>query len=115
MMRLRSGITDAEHRVGHELTLDRQEIIFVVWIRVAAEWRGHPSLRKERRKIDARMRIACRRIQRRERQRKWLDVLFAVGGADERGREERRRGTGVAQAIRRLRFVDRDRVAFNHR
>ena len=52
-----------------------------------------------------------RSMQRREMQGERLHVLRVIGGADERRREKRWRGTRIAQSVRRLGFIDPDGVA----
>src|SRR5258706_566862 len=115
MMRLRADVTQAKQRAPADLPLDRDEIVFVVRIRVPWRRRGHSGLRQEWRIIDIRIRMMDGRVQRRKRQRKRIDVNRSIGGVDKWRREERLARAGIAQPIGRLRLVDSDRVALNYR
>ena len=78
MMRLGPDVAHTQQRIHPQLPLDREEVVLVIGIRVAAERSRHPSLRKEGREIDTLGRIRRRGVQRRERQGKWLRVNFAI-------------------------------------
>src|SRR5215471_10593331 len=56
-----------------------------------------------------------RGVQRREGQRKRIALEPAVGRSDKWHREQGWPWAGVAQAVRRLRLIDRDSVALDHR
>ena len=71
-------------------------------------------LRKERSELLAGIGMAGCRVQRRKRERIRIAEERAVPSRHERLIEERRRRTGVAQAIRRLWLVDRHDVALDH-
>src|ERR1043166_5969307 len=101
MVRLRAGIAQSQQRASTQLALDGEKIVLVVRIRIAGRRGCHSSLRKKRRKIDIRVGMHHRSIEGWKRQREWLWVDGAVGGADERPVEERRL-TCKTQSVGRL-------------
>src|SRR5438128_618420 len=56
-----------------------------------------------------------RRVERRKSERKWLYMRRSVRGTDEWRSKQGRRRAGIAQTIRRLGFIDGDRIALDHR
>src|SRR5579864_1632485 len=110
MMGLGTHITQTQHGVRGQLTLDGKKVVLVVGIGVPRRRRGHAGLREERREIDVRIRMAYGSVQRWERKRERIDVGCAIRRADERRREQWPSRAGVTGAVRRLRFVDSNRV-----
>src|ERR1700688_4998104 len=113
-MSLRADVTKAQHRVFVQLALDGNKIVLVVRIGVSGRRRGHSRQGKKWREIDTRVWMVCGSIERRKRQRKRLAVHRAIRGRDKWGGKQRRPRTGVAKAVRGLRLVDGDGVAFDH-
>src|SRR5580658_2052597 len=113
-MGLRTHIADAEQRVLGDLALDREEIIFVIRISVKRFRRCLAVLRKERPELLAGIGVTGCLVQRRKRERIRIAEERAVPSRHVRLGAERRRRTGVAQAIRRLWLVDRHDVALDH-
>src|SRR5690349_2467861 len=112
-MRLRADVAYTRQGIHSQLTLDREKVVLVIRVGIAAERRRHSSLRQERRKVDALSGIRSRCVQRWERHRKRLRMNVASCRSDKRGCEQRARA-GVTQAIRRLRLIDRNGVALNY-
>ena len=83
-MRLTSHITGRQQEVGAELPLEGQRILFRIRTDAPGVVAGRGRNRQELRPVDARIRMACRCIQRRKRNGEPLAVCEAVRRRDER-------------------------------
>ena len=113
VMRLVADIARAEHQVLAKLPLSRKKVVLGVRIGVPWNRSRHAIEGDEWRKALSSVRILDGCIQRGKVQREWIAGERAVGRRHVWLREQRRARAGIAQAVRRLRLVDRP-VSYTH-
>src|SRR5215471_10717450 len=113
MVRLGANVAQAKDCIWCNLAFNGKKVVFVVRIRVRWRRRSHSCLRYKRTEVNARVRFANGRIERRKRERKRIHMDASVFGINEWSRRQDFTCTRIRQASRRLGFVNTDRVSLN--